>query len=260
MSLLISGDLRLAQTYTRPDDADAVAYIAAVEAADGQVLETATSMAINSFVKGCKNDGIWPAIKASCILAGARTLTGALVPLAGTAPTNFNFISGDYDRKTGLKGNGSTKFLNCNFAENAVAQDNVHAACYVGEAFGAAKYVVHGTDNSSATGLYRSTVNVIAYSRSPAQGAQAASSTGFAGVTRSLTASFSGRVFGTAATTVATSNASNSTNFFAFSSATLTSGRGDGRLAFYSIGESLDLALLDARVTDLINAFAAAIP
>jgi hypothetical protein len=68
MSLLISGDLRLAQTYTRPDDADAVAYIAAVEAADGQALETATRMAINSFVKGCKNDGIWPAIKASCIL------------------------------------------------------------------------------------------------------------------------------------------------------------------------------------------------
>jgi hypothetical protein len=60
MSLLISGDLRLAQTYTRPDDADAVAYIAAVEAADGQALETATRMAINSFVKGCKADGIWP--------------------------------------------------------------------------------------------------------------------------------------------------------------------------------------------------------
>jgi hypothetical protein len=32
------------------------------------------------------------------------------------------------------------------------------------------------------------------------------------------------------------------------------------RIAFYSIGESLDLALLDARVTDLINAFGAAIP
>jgi hypothetical protein len=34
----------------------------------------------------------------------------------------------------------------------------------------------------------------------------------------------------------------------------------NARLAFYSIGESLDLALLDARVTALINAFAAAIP
>jgi len=32
------------------------------------------------------------------------------------------------------------------------------------------------------------------------------------------------------------------------------------RLAFYSIGESLDLALLDARVTTLINAIDAAIP
>ena len=32
------------------------------------------------------------------------------------------------------------------------------------------------------------------------------------------------------------------------------------RIAFYSIGESLNLALLDARVTTLINAFAAAIP
>ena len=34
----------------------------------------------------------------------------------------------------------------------------------------------------------------------------------------------------------------------------------DARLAFYSIGESLNLALLDARVTTLINAIAAAIP
>jgi hypothetical protein len=32
------------------------------------------------------------------------------------------------------------------------------------------------------------------------------------------------------------------------------------RFAFYSIGESLDLALLDARVTALITAFGVAIP
>ena len=34
----------------------------------------------------------------------------------------------------------------------------------------------------------------------------------------------------------------------------------NARLAFYSIGESLDLALLDARVTTLINTFASTIP
>jgi hypothetical protein len=34
----------------------------------------------------------------------------------------------------------------------------------------------------------------------------------------------------------------------------------DARIAFYSIGESLDLALLDVRVTDLITAIGVAIP
>jgi hypothetical protein len=34
----------------------------------------------------------------------------------------------------------------------------------------------------------------------------------------------------------------------------------DARFAFYSIGESLNLTALDARVTDLINAFGVAIP
>jgi hypothetical protein len=34
----------------------------------------------------------------------------------------------------------------------------------------------------------------------------------------------------------------------------------DARIAFYSIGESLDLALLDARVTQLITTFAAVLP
>jgi len=61
-------------------DPDAQAYITAVETADGQALETAVRTAINNFVVGCKADGIWNAIKASCILAGARTLAGALVP------------------------------------------------------------------------------------------------------------------------------------------------------------------------------------
>jgi hypothetical protein len=34
----------------------------------------------------------------------------------------------------------------------------------------------------------------------------------------------------------------------------------NARLAFYSIGESLNLALLDARITTLINTFGAVIP
>jgi hypothetical protein len=47
---------------------------------------------------------------------------------------------------------------------------------------------------------------------------------------------------------------------FARNSATNVAGLfSDGRMSFYSIGESVDLALLDTRVTTLYNAIAAAI-
>jgi hypothetical protein len=111
-------------------DPDAAAYIAAVEAADTQALETNTRYAINDFVIGCKQDGTWSAIKASCILAGARTLAGALVTLVGTAPTNVNFVSGDYDRKTGLLTNGTTKYLNSNRNNDLDPQNSRHLAVY----------------------------------------------------------------------------------------------------------------------------------
>jgi hypothetical protein len=76
-------------------DPDAAAYLRAVEAADGQALETPVKRAVDDFFKGTKADGtFWDALKASCILCGARTLAGALVPLVGTAPTNNNFVAG----------------------------------------------------------------------------------------------------------------------------------------------------------------------
>jgi hypothetical protein len=92
-------------------DADAAAYLRAVEAADGQALETPVKRAVDDFFRGTKADGTFSALKAACILCGARTLAGALVPLAGAAPTNNNFVDADYNRETGLVGNGSTKYL-----------------------------------------------------------------------------------------------------------------------------------------------------
>ena len=119
-------------------DEDAGNYIQAVETADGQALESATRKAINDFVLGCKADGIWDAIKASCILAGARTLNGALVPLAGTAPTNYNFVAGDYDRKTGLVGNKVTKYLKANRNANQDTLNNNHVSVFISNSASAA--------------------------------------------------------------------------------------------------------------------------
>jgi hypothetical protein len=251
-----------------PADAEADAYIAAVEAADGQALESGVKFAIKNFVLCCKQDGIWDAIKASCILAGARTLNGALVPLVGTAPTNVDglFVSGDYNRKTGLVGNGSTKYLDSNRNNNADPQDSNHNSIFISTAgTGTEIYAGAGvaSNESGVNNLGRTTspsINMFFRNRfGSALQFGDVSATGFAGTSRSSSANFFARVGGLGSTATAASQSPYNGNWCVFAG-TGGSYKSNARLAFYSIGESLDLALLDARVTDLINAFAAAIP
>jgi hypothetical protein len=237
-----------------PFDNDAWGYISRVEAADGQILEQPVRNAITNFVIGCKTDGIWTAIKASCILSGARTLSGALVPLVGTAPTNFNFVSGDYNRKTGLVGNGSTKYLNSNRADNADPQNSIHLSVYCSSiSTGAANYYIgSGIYTHIRTGNARNRNNITDLSFIDA--------TGFKGTSRNNSASFSFRVSSSTTSASLSSSAGTSQDHHVFKRADINGQYIDARLSFYSIGESLDLALLDARVTTLMNALAAAIP
>ena len=246
-------------------DPDAQAYITAVEAADGQALETAVRDAINAFVVGCKADGIWSAIKASCILAGARTLNGALVPLVGSAPTNFNFVAGDYNRKTGLVGNGSTKYLNSNRANSADPQNNAHFAFWLtdkGAAIQNRRIMQAGTFSSSGMshatfGASASQIQVSLQRGSTNELFTFPDAPCFVGLSRSTSNSFDFRSGGVSTSRTSASTVPAGANWLVFNGET---GSSNVRLAFYSIGEALDLALLDARVTTLINAFAAAIP
>jgi hypothetical protein len=240
-------------------DPDAQAYLQAVEAADGQALEFEVARAIDNFVLGCKADGIWAAIKASCILAGARTLAGALVPLVGTAPTNFNFDSGDYNRKIGLVGDGSTKYLDSNRAGNADPQDNKHLSVFVSAAgTGSQGYIGNGLLNvgSSHIGI---TSNPFARLSSGGAAISSASIafTGFFGGNRASSSQVSLRLLSTTTLYSLASDGNLASNIFVFGRNGVA--QSNARFAFYSIGESLDLALLDARVTALINAFDAAI-
>jgi len=249
-------------------DTDAQTYITAVEAADGQALETGVRDAINAFVVGCKADGIWTAIKASCILAGARTLAGALVPLKGTAPTNNNFVSGDYNRETGLIGNGSTKYLNSSRALNADPLNSYHLSVYVSTAATSGVGLIGNDDVSSNTGeaaIYRSSASFSGRFRSvTAFGATAAStSTGFVGCNRATSTAITFRAAGSTETITYSSagTASATANVAVFSrDLSNASSVTNARLAFYSIGESLNLSLLDSRVSTLLTAYAAAIP
>jgi hypothetical protein len=278
MGLVISKGLTLRKGYIGTDDPDAEAYIAAVEAADlaadptAQPLETATKVAIHSFVKGAKADGFWPAIKASCILAGARTRLGALTPLVGTAPTSFNFVDGDYNRKTGLVGNGSTKYLNSNRNNNADPQNSHHMAVYASSAPTSAAlrfptYIGAGGASTGTTAFARNESNGVLFARNRSSSFDLTGGGGDVGliaVNRSTSSAFTFRRSGSSTSYTRASQTSFNGNLFVYNVNAAGSPASDSysnaRLAFYSIGESLDLALLDARVTDLINAFGAAIP
>jgi hypothetical protein len=245
-------------------DTDAGDYIQAVEAADGQALEAGTRQAINNFVIGCKQDGIWSAIKASCILSGARTLTGALVPLVGTAPTNNNFVSGDYNRKTGLVGNGSTKYLNSNRNNNADPQNNQHLAFYAssGSTVGGRYYIGSFAGTGVAGTSFISVGNVSSRNQADIKksGNSSSSNALFSAITRNSNVSFFHRSFDTTVNLTGNSAIPHDANISVFTAGTNAANGVAARLAFYSIGESIDLALLDARVTALITAFGVAIP
>jgi len=244
-------------------DTDAQAYITAVEAADGQSLEVGVKDAINAFFVGCKADGVFSALKASCILAGARTLSGALVPLVSTmpAPTNGggNFQAGDYNRKTGLVGNGSTTYLNSNRNNNDDPQNSNHNAVYattVGTAL-AIHGGILGTAGSNQIGLSaRKSRNNNAILGIDMEN-------GFAGINRANGVDFTYRTGGVNTVALQTSETPSNGNVVigaGLTSPTTATGYGTHRIAFYSIGESLDLALLDARVSTLMSDLAAAIP
>jgi hypothetical protein len=261
--------------YVSPD-ADARAYLAAVRIADGSNLEPAVAKAISDFVIGCKTDGIWDAIKASCILCGAKTLSGALVPLKGSTPTNVNnnFVSGDYNRKTGLVGNGSNKSIDSGRNNNADGQNDKHIAVYVttassSNASGAGSFPVYigrggATSGTSVIGrLDNNSANL--FSRHHNGGADIISSagtaTGLIGSSRSGSANYTFRHSGASSTVTRASQTPFNGNISVFEDFSI-GGSGSasfGRLAFYSIGSAVDLALLDSRVSALYTAIGAAI-
>ena len=273
----IPGNLILSNTQLDTRDADANAYMAAVEAADGEPLELGVRLAITDFVVGCKSDGMWNAIKACCILAGARTLSGALVPLVGTAPTNFNFVSADYDRETGLLGDGSSpgtgsgsgsKYLNTNRKGDADPQDSTHLSVFVStaasnNASSGRAYIGVGGNNTGAKNIISTNTSTISTRVNNASVADNGNNlaTGFIGASRANGSNYLSRITGVNYSNSIASQAGQNLDLYLFKlNWSLVSLHSNARLAFYSIGESLDLALLDARVTDLVNAIGVAIP
>jgi len=247
---IIDAFVAAGKTATITINEEAWAFISAVEAADGQALEAGIRNAFIDFVDGCRTDGIWDAIKACCIMAGTRTVAGALVPLKGSAPTNFNFVTEDYNRKTGLKGDGSTKYLNSNRAGNADPQNNAHLSIFVSSDLDNFPKI-GATDGATFNNRISNTFRVRTSSDVTIAGYPAL---GFAGASRINSTQMIARGNGTTVTESRTSATPPGNSTLVFGQ---TASSSSSRLSFYSIGEGLtstQIASLDSRVTALMTA------
>jgi hypothetical protein len=253
-------------------DPDALDYINRVETADGERLEPRVRTAINQFVLGCKQDGVWTSLVTSCIMAGARTVAGAITPLVGNAPTNNNFVSSDYSRTLGLIGNGTNKYLSTGYNNNDTTnfpQNDSHISCYITTSQTNGSGVFVGTQSTLGAILsiqYGTTTNIVFRNRVTAGRTFSSAPIGFQASTRNNSANFSSRVTYSGglisdATTTAASSAPSSQLFGVFCgfSSTTPNGFSTARMSFYSIGKSLTISNLDTRVTTLMTTLASVI-
>jgi hypothetical protein len=240
-------------------DPVAVAWRSAVIAA-GSSVDGGVVNAVSRFAKGCKADGIWDAMKSVVLLAGAETLDGAIVPVKGLAPTAYNAANALYSKTSGLKGDGSTFYLDSNRNNNADPQNSKHASVYATAlpASGSNEFprmLSSGNSSSQDTMLHRNqNAGALIVNCNASSFDTPAATAGFLGVSRSLSGQYNFRGNGITTLFNRNSGTPRDADIFLYNDPSLpANGFADARLAFYSIGESLDLALLDARVSALMT-------
>jgi hypothetical protein len=251
-------------------DSDAAAYVAAVEAADTQPLETGVKSAIDALFVGLKADGEWNAFGVLHCLAGPRTLDGLAVPMKGVAPTLVNFVSGDINRKTGLLGNLTTKYINHDRNNNSDGQNDQQVWSYLTSlpSTGAFRAIFGtGAANAGATNMFEdaTTARTAAFrSRNgTADSVAAGIAVGLIGVSRDNSANFQFRGAQTNSTITRVSQAPSSGSMFSFArnNGGTAGFYSDQRSSFVGIGAAwTNPANIEARIDTYMAAIAAAIP
>jgi hypothetical protein len=237
--------------------AETRAWVLAVEAADGARLENAVLSAMIDFAN-------WriPFGGHCCVMAGARTLNGALVPMIGTAPTGINLVSGDYNRINGID-MPDTKYIQSNVNGNSLAQDSRHAYTYVTVSnfvnTGTFRILI-GTSTNLLGGMTGISVNAATNLRVNASSSQSAiglvTTAGGYGVNRNSSALFTSRAVSTTGSSGLVSISPGSGNFRVSDTAGF-----QGVFSLYSIGPDIGNSLteLNNRTVTLMAAIAAGV-
>lgn len=245
-------------------DTDAAAYIALVEAADGAALEAGVRDAIDALVVGLKADGLWSDITTMALLCGARTLAGAIIPLRGPAPTSYNFVDGDLDRKAGLLSNGTTKYIDTNYSAGSLGQDDISMGVHTdsmisdGRRYICAAQTYHTLLGGSATSNVRHRATTTTLGTTTLSG-----TSGLLAVSRAGSADYTMQAFDASATITQASSSATRGNIYVFAtnnlpipSTYLTS----PRIKSYFGGNALSLSAMKSRLDTFHAAIVSAIP
>jgi hypothetical protein len=179
-------------------DQNAWAWIQAVEKADAQHLEPGVRAAMNQLVLDMKANSLWTPVQTMVVKMGARTLSGALVDIKNPSSswTNNNFVSGDYNRTTGLIGNTTTKYLNTGRAGSSDSQDDFAMWTYQSTAVSASNRWLMGNTRGATGGneIRASSGDLRFYSRNNTSDTDTgANAAGLVGTSRSASGSYTSR-------------------------------------------------------------------
>ena len=190
----------------------------------------------------------WDTMLSSTSFVGVG-IQGVTVPLRDgmTVPTNNNFVAGDLDQLTGLKGDASTKYLDTGWSPSS-SQDDFSYSVYA-TAAPTTGYVC----GSARSGTGSSNMFFDGRTRNQAQTQVstniAVGVNNITGTSRDTSAGFDWMIGGYNGTTSIASQVASARNFFVFSrtadGADTPDGITDARLATYHAGAALDLATLE---------------
>lgn len=244
-------------------DSDAQNYINRVEVADGAALETVVKDAMNQLVVTLKTSSLWSPLVYALPGAGPRTLAGGLVPLQNTTESGF-FGTVTWDRKTGFNCGAditAVTYPTTLTESNVGTQNDFSMSAWVTQASSAAAFYF-GANNDEFRRA--NTANATFRSRSGTANSIGNGSdvTGFRGVSRSSSASYSRRINGSTASITQTSTAPGTAAFRYFRSSagrTPVQSSVSTKIAWSHIGSALALDTLEAAVTAYRNTINAAI-
>ena len=248
----------LVYSSTPAHDSDAADIIARRGTAHGTPVTPAVATAIDNAVKLMKSNGTWNACGSLVVMAGARSLTEALEPWKGPAPTSFNFVEDDLNFYTGLKGDASTKYLSANLAPDDLGQDDCHVSYFCTEpsAISSARDVIGAAGGAlpAKLRLEAQFVPTVRYffrlqseSFSSPSLIEGDDGLGFTGATRNdaTTATLRADASNFSFTMNTSTPTDDTISVFRMSSESFFS---DVRLSMYSLGSHVDLAALESSI------------